>query len=201
MAKNPAQFDLDALQRGEAQAIQDWFETCSDALYAFAFFRVGKDESRATDVVQETFLEAMKRMSSYDSQRGSMVAWLTTLSRNHITRVMREAGLRAADEQKQRHDRELRRVYEQIAREPLPSEVLAKQETRDLVNETLSTMPGNYRTVLTLYYHRGLSLTEIAKRARKSQGAIKVLLHRARAAFKEAFLRLSQSPLEERGLL
>jgi RNA polymerase sigma factor (sigma-70 family) len=129
-----------------------------------------------------------------------MMAWLTTLSRNHITRVMREAGLSAADEQKQRLDRELRRIYEQIARDPLPSEVLAKQETRDLVNETLSTMPGNYRTVLKLYYHRGLSLAEISKRVNKSQGAIKVSLHRARAAFKEAFLRLSQLPLEERGL-
>ena len=200
MAKNPIQFDLDALQQGEAHAIRDWFETCSDRLYGFVFFRVGKDESRATDVVQETFLEAMRRMSTFDPQRGSMMAWLTTLSRNHITRVMREAGFGAADEQKQRLDRELRRVYEQIAMESLPSEVLAKQETRDLVNETLSTMPGNYRTVLTLYYHRGLSLAEIASRASKSPGAIKVLLHRARAAFKEAFLRLSQSPLEERGL-
>ena len=201
MAQNHIQFDLEALQRGEPQAIEDWFENCADPLYAFAYFRVGKDEQRATDVVQETFLEAMKRMSRYDPQRGSMMAWLTTLSRNPITRVMRDAGLCSAHEQKQRFDRELRLVYEQIAEESLPPEILARQETQDLVNETLSTMPGNYRTALKLYYHRGLSLVEIAQRASKSQGAIKVLLHRARAAFKETFLRLSQSPLEERGLL
>ena len=82
MAQNHIQFDLEALQRGEPQAIEDWFENCADPLYAFAYFRVGKDEQRATDVVQETFLEAMKRMSRYDPQRGSMMAWLTTLSRN-----------------------------------------------------------------------------------------------------------------------
>jgi len=200
MAQNHIQFDLEGLQRGESQAIEDWFEQFSDLLYAFAYFRVGQNESRAADVVQETFLAAMKRMSEFDPERGSMMAWLTTLSRNPITRVMREAGLRAADEQKQRLDRELRQAYERLASEPLPLEVLAKQETCELVNETLSTMPGNYRTVLTLHYHRGLSLAEIAQRASKSQGAIKVLLHRARVTFKETFLRLNQSPLEERGL-
>ncbi len=200
MGQNHTQFDLEALQRGEPQAIEDWFEKCSDAMYGFVFFRVGKDEQRATDVVQETFLEAMKRMSEYDPQRGSMMAWLTTLSRNHITRAMREAGLCAADEQKKRLERELSVAYQQIARESLPPVILAKQETHDLVNETLSTLPCNYRTVLKLYYHRGLSLTEIAERVNKSKGAIKVLLHRARAAFKEGFVRLSRLPLEERGL-
>jgi RNA polymerase sigma-70 factor, ECF subfamily len=201
MEQNPTQFDLERLQQGESQAIQDWFERYADALYAFVFYRVGKDESRAKDVVQETFLEAMKRMSAFDPERGSMMAWLTTLSRNHITRAMRDAGLLAADEQKQRIIRDLRQAYEEIARKPLPPELLSQQETRDLVNETLGTIPGNYRKVLTLYYHRGLSQGEIAQRANKSPGAIKVLLHRARLAFKEAFLRLSQTPLQERGLL
>jgi len=201
MEQNPTQFDLEGLQQGESQAIQDWFERYADELYAFVFYRVGKDESRAKDVVQETFLEAMKRMSAFDPERGSMMAWLTTLSRNHITRAMRDAGLLAADEQKQRVNRDLRQAYEEIARKPLPPELLSQQETRDLVNETLGTIPGNYRKVLTLYYHRGLSQGEIARRANKSPGAIKVLLHRARLAFKEAFLRLSQTPLQERGLL
>ena len=201
MGQNHAQFDLEALQRGESQAIQDWFERYADELYAFVFYRVGKDESRARDVVQETFLEAMKRIPAFDPERGSMMAWLTTLSRNHITRAMRDAGLLAADEQKQRINHDLRRAYEQIAQIPLPPELLSQQETRDLVNETLGSMPGNYRKVLTLHYHRGFSLAEIAQRANKSQGAIKVLLHRARLAFKEAFLRLSQTPQEERGLL
>ena len=201
MEQNHTEFDLESLQRGELRAIQAWFEQYADNVYAFVFYRVGKDESRAKDVVQETFLEAMKRISVFDPERGSMMAWLTTLSRNHITRAMREAGLLAANKQRQQINYELHRIYEQIAHEPIPPEVLSRQETRDLVNETLGTMPGNYRKVLTLYYHRGLSQAEIAQRANKSPGAIKVLLHRARAAFKEAFLRLSQTPQEKGGLL
>jgi len=59
MAQNDTQTDLNALQRGEPQAIKDWFETYSDVMYAFVFFRVGKDEQRATDVVHETFLEEL----------------------------------------------------------------------------------------------------------------------------------------------
>ena len=153
MEQNHTEFDLESLQRGELRAIQAWFEQYADNVYAFVFYRVGKDESRAKDVVQETFLEAMKRISVFDPERGSMMAWLTTLSRNHITRAMREAGLLAANKQRQQINYELHRIYEQIAHEPIPPEVLSRQETRDLVNETLGTMPGNYRKVLTLYYH------------------------------------------------
>jgi hypothetical protein len=35
MAQNHEQFDLEALQQGEPQAIEAWFEKYSDAMFAF----------------------------------------------------------------------------------------------------------------------------------------------------------------------
>ena len=74
-------------------------------------------------------------------------------------------GLGRWNRRRQALDRELLRSYQRIALEPLPEEVLARQETRDLVLETLATIPGNYRQVLSLFYDRDLSLRDIAARA------------------------------------
>lgn len=185
------------LQSHDPQGLTLWFERHVDALHAYVYYRVVRNEQLASEVVQETFLDAMKRIHRFDPKRGSMEAWLTTLSRNHITRALRGGGLGRWNRRRQTLDRELCRCYQQIALEPLPEEVLARQETRDLVLETLATIPGNYRQVLSLFYDRDLSLRDIAAQEKKSEGAVKVLLHRARIAFKDTFVKLSgQDALE-----
>lgn len=190
---------LEQLQAAEPQSIQAWFERYADSLYTFVYYRVGKDEQTASDVVQETFLDALSRIEQYDPERGSMEAWLTTLSRNFISRALKDRDMASLDQLWNHIDGELRACFERLASEPLPPDVLEKKETEYLVHMTLASIPGNYRTILTLYYHRELSLREIASRANKSEGAVKVLLHRARQAFKEAFLRLGDSGLCQGG--
>ena len=190
MEREPEPSYLDQLCARESHAIEQWFEAFADGLYTYAFYRVERDEQTAADVVQETFLEALGRIERYDPERGTMAAWLTTLSRNHIARALKAKGRLAAAGQGQALDAELRAWFERLTTEPLPPEVLERSETKDLVQMTLASIPGNYRMVLVLRYHRGLSLRDIATRARKSEGAVKVLLHRARQAFRETFSRL-----------
>lgn len=184
-------FDLGQLQSREPRAIQKWFESFADCLYTYVFYRVDGDEQTAADVVQDTFLEALAHIDRYDPERGTMMAWLTTLSRNHITRALKARGRFSAVAHWQSIDADLLASFQRLATEQLPQEVLEKKETRDLVQMTLASIPGNYRKVLVLYYHQGLSLRDIASRAKKPEGAVKVLLHRARQAFKEAFSRMA----------
>ena len=187
------------LQAKDPDAVKAWFERFVDSVYTFVYYRVGKDEQIACDVVQETFLDALTKIEQYDPERGSMEVWLTTLSRNFISRALKTRGMVSLDQIGSNVDRQLVACFERLATEPLPQEILEKKETHDLVCATLASIPGNYRTILTLYYHRGLSLRDIASRANKSEGAVKVLLHRARQAFKDAFLRLGDSGLCQGG--
>jgi len=182
---------LGRLQSREPHAIQEWFEAFADCLYTYVFYRVDGDEQTAADVVQDTFVEALAHIDQYDPERGTMAAWLTTLSRNHITRALKARGRFAAVAHWKSVDADLLASFQRLATEQLPQEALEKKETRDLVQMTLASIPGNYRKVLVLHYHRGLSLRDIASRAGKSEGAVKVLLHRARQAFKEAFSRMA----------
>ena len=195
-------FDNDAIKRlydKDPDTVKVWFEHFVDSVYTFVYYRVGRNEYIASDVVQETFLEALTRIERYDPERGSMEVWLTTLSRNFIAKALRTKGMASLDQVGSNVDRKLLACFERLATEPLPQDILEKKEAHDLVCATLASIPGDYRTILTLYYHRGLSLRDIASKTNKTEGAVKVLLHRARQAFKETFIRLGDSDLYQGG--
>lgn len=184
---------LKRLARGNTQAIEQWFNTYSDTLYTFVFYRVGKDPALAADIVQDTFLDGLRRINLYDPDRGSMFTWLTYLSKNFIKRTLRERGREISYERIwQDIDSGLLTAFEQIATEPLPDEVIEKAETAQLVQMTLANIPANYKHVLKQYYYQLKPPKEIAVSVGVSEGAIKTMLYRARQAFKTAFLRLEK---------
>ena len=188
------QSDLKRLLIKDTEAVKKWFHTYSDALYTFVYYRVGEDSNIAADVVQETFVQALRKITNYDSRRGSMLVWLTYLCKNNIKKALRAKHRHISYEQVwQEIDQCLLQAYELIATEPLSDEILEREETAELVRMTLANIPGNYKAVLTEHYYQQKALREIAASMGVSEGAVKVMLHRARDAFKAAFLRLLKS--------
>jgi RNA polymerase sigma-70 factor (ECF subfamily) len=176
------------------QEVERWFLEHADAIYTFVFYRVGKDEELATDVVQETFLSALERIDDYDPKRGPMLPWLTYTARNCIRKALKQRGrLKSLGDRWEVIDRKLLAAYGELASSPLPDEVLEKEETAELVQMALSNLPGNYRRALQEHYCRQRSLHEIARGLGVTEGAVKSLLHRARLAFKAAFETIANS--------
>ena len=190
-----AEIDLKELKQRDPRAVAGWVRIYGDPLYTFVFYRVGRNADDAADVVQETFLKAFRQIEDYDPQRGSMLAWLTYLSKNIIKKALRARRRHLSyDQAWQGVDASLRKAYGLIATEPLPEDVLESQETAELVRMTLGSIPGNYKRVLTEHYYRQMPLKEIAAALGVSEGVVKALVYRARQAFKVAFVRLSKFP-------
>lgn len=179
---------------GESSALQSFYEGHVDGLYAFVFYRVGRDAALAEDVVQETFLYALDHVEDYDPDRGSLRAWLCTSSRNVIRRHLR-AHRRAAELEQtwDRIDATLSQVFDALGTSPLSDEVLAREETRDLVNMTIANLPDEYRHALERKYVYGETLRDMAGGLDVSEDAVKSLLARARRAFREAFSTLNNA--------
>lgn len=184
--------ELRAAQRGDRDAIGRFYDAHVDGLYAFVLYRVGCDAALAEDVVQEVFALALARRASYDPARGSVAAWLTTLSRNairdHLRAHQRGDALAA---QWARIDATLAQTFAALADQPLPGDVVARAETRDLVHMAVANLPPPYRTALTRKYIDGESLEALAGELGISIDATKSLLARARRAFRDAFAALS----------
>lgn len=186
--KRPPDDDFALARRGDREAIGRFYEAYADGLYTFVFFRVGRDESLAEDVVQETFALALSNETAFDPARGSIGTWLTVLSRNVIRdhlKAHRQADSLAATWD--RIDATLAQVFAALAEKPLPGDVLARAETRDLVQMAIANLPEQYRSVLARKYVEGDSLEQVAAQLGISVDAAKSLLARARRAFRETF--------------
>jgi RNA polymerase sigma-70 factor (ECF subfamily) len=184
--------DLKAAQDGDRAAIARFYDAHVDGLYAFVFYRVGRDATLAEDVVQETFTLALTKRADYDPARGGVGSWLTVLSRNVIRDHLK--AHRKADELQatwERIDASLAQMFAAMADKPLPGEVLERAETRDLVHMAVAHLPEQYRTALTRKYVDGESLETLAKEMDISVDAAKSLLARARRAFRDTFATLS----------
>jgi RNA polymerase sigma-70 factor (ECF subfamily) len=184
--------DLRAAKAGDRDAIARFYDVHVDGLYAFVFFRVGRDSTLAEDVVQETFTIALSRQSDYDPARGSVGSWLTVLSRNVIRDQLR--AHRRGDELQEaweRIDATLAQTFAAMAERPLPGDILERAETRDLVHMAVANLPEQYRNALVRKYVDGESLDAIAQELGISADAVKSLLARARRAFRDTFATLS----------
>jgi len=184
--------DLASAQQGDRTAISRFYDAHVEGLYAFVFYRVGRDQTLAEDVVQETFTLALAKRASYDPARGSVGSWLTVLSRNVIRDHLR--AHRKSDELQQtwkRVDATLAQVFAAMAERPLPGEVLERAETRDLVHMAVANLPEQYRTALNRKYVDGESLETLSRELGISVDATKSLLARARRAFRDTFAALS----------
>ena len=184
--------DLAAARTGDKQAIARFYEAHVDGRYTFIYYRVGRDTALAEDVVQETFAIALSKQAEYDEARGSVGSWLTVLSRNvirdHLRAHTRSDKLATTWD---RIDHTLAQTFAAMAEQPLPGEVLEREETRDLVHMAIANLPEQYRTALTRKYVDGESLETLAGELGISVDATKSLLARARRAFRDTFATLS----------
>jgi len=185
---------LARLKDGDAEALTPFYERFVDGLYAFVFYRVGKNPTLAEDVVQETFLYALDHLELYDPNKGSPATWLSLSSKNFIRKHLK---LQQRSEQLmelwERIDERLVEALAAVDSAPLSDELIERTETRELVNMTIAHLPESYRRALNGKYVEGESLAELAEQLELSESATKSLLARARDAFRATFQTLSQA--------
>lgn len=188
-APEPFQADLtlrDALLTGDREAAEDFFRRHLETLYEFVHYRVGGDRAAAEDLVQDTFLTAIDRLRAFDG-RSSLHGWLCGIARNKIRAHRRRLRPVRMEDVLAEADPEIEAILLAIDREPLPDAVLEREETKELVGATLSSLPPDYREVLVAKYVEELSTAEIAARAGRNEKAAESTLARARAAFGRVF--------------
>jgi RNA polymerase sigma-70 factor, ECF subfamily len=182
--------------RGDTDAVKLLAEAALQPLYAFCLYRVGRSRDLCEEVVQETLVRAIRELDRYDPVRAgdNIFPWLTGLARNEISRVLaRSKNAVSLEAMWARMDKELLALYARLELEPFGDELLQREETRDLVNTTMSQLPPHYREALEAKYVSGKSVRDIAVLSSVSEKAVESLLTRARQAFRIAFLALSRN--------
>lgn len=186
------QLDNEALRRGiisgDEDILEAFYEKYFARLYRYIYYRVGHDHQHAEEVVNDTFVEAVEKIERYDPERGSIEAWLITMSRNKIRSLNNSLG-RATSYEKSWSmiDGELDTIFADISQVSEQEAYLENEELSNVVGMVMGSLPEDYSKVLEMKYIRDLSTREIAALLMKTEKSVESKLTRARAAFRQIF--------------
>jgi RNA polymerase sigma-70 factor (ECF subfamily) len=183
MSSSPAT-SLALAAAGDSQALERFYASTVDGLYASIYARVSGDRSVTEDAVHDTYTLALDRLGDFDAERGSVASWLVSLSRN-VVRQHRQTRRRSRGSGLTVVRADGLQSLGPLDGAPLSDEVLARRETRAAVNRALEALSPQHQTLLTDKYLLGRTLSEMADELRITPEAAKSLLARARAAFRE----------------
>ncbi len=151
-----------------------------DKVYRFVFFRVGADKALAEDLVSEIFLKALKAFATFDEDK-SHSAWIMTIAKNHLANHWRDT-------------RPTSPLPSELDTDPVGGEGLHTNDKWLLASgqkelqkfflgqeltSVLAKLAPDEQEIVTFHYLYGYSYAEIAEERGATEGATKVMAHRA----------------------
>jgi len=166
-----------AVRRGDAERYRELVERHERRVFAVAWSRLG-DAALAEEATQEAFIRAYRRLWLL-GDGAKFAAWVNTIARHMAINL----GLR--------HRRELNKRKRWALENPENSTAEKSADetdplcTPETLRQTLAELPAAHRECLVLFYLEGKSGAEAAAALGISEAALRVRLHRARAALRE----------------
>jgi RNA polymerase sigma-70 factor, ECF subfamily len=164
-----------AVQLGDEARFEEIYRGCFDRVYALAYSLLG-DEHAAEDVVQETFLAALRALPRFRPQPGvPFVAWLLRIARNGA--LMR---LRATSRLTVLEPEVLAERLEQRASSPA-----TEAADQSDIGRALAGIPARQQQVLLLRFTFDLSAADVARVMNTTPAGVRQLQRRALASLRE----------------
>jgi RNA polymerase sigma-70 factor, ECF subfamily len=171
------------LQAGESEAIREIFQANFDRLYTFIYHNVGWDQTVTEDIVQDTFLAAIKTARSFKGD-SHVYTWLAAIAHHKISdyyrKLKRERARFDRFQDNYSCDMEVATANEKSA-----EKFVETTEAKVLVGQALQGLPNDYRQVLLLKYIEEMTVADIGRVMQRSSKSVEGLLSRARKALRE----------------
>jgi len=159
-------------QSGDHEAFGELYDRYVDVVYRYIYYRVS-NATLAEDLTSETFLRALRRISSYTWQGRDFGAWLVTIARNLIADHFKSGRYRM-----EVATSDLVEAGADRSQEGPENEVLASI-TNEALLEAVKKLNPEQQECVSLRFLQGMSVAETAAIMGKNEGAIKALQYRA----------------------
>jgi RNA polymerase sigma-70 factor (TIGR02943 family) len=169
------------------EEVEQWFEDHGDGLYRFSLLRVG-DSGHAEDLVQETFLAALKSWESYKGE-STIRGWLLGIMKHKIADHFRKEGRFKAIKGEFENDSKIKEQFGLFCWVkgfgPTkwgndPQEAHLNNRFLTVVNKCLEDLTPLQREIFVLREMEEYKTKEIEKISGMSGNHIRVTLYRAR---------------------
>jgi RNA polymerase sigma-70 factor (ECF subfamily) len=160
-------------RNGDSEAFGHLYRRYVDPIYRYLLVRSG-DSKEAEDLAEDVFFRAFQALGSYRERGWPFSAFLYQVAKNvlidYYRRQKPETGIAAPE-----------LPIEELR--PLDERIIRDEQMRDL-RRAMDDMPLNYREVIILRIILAMPTTVVANWMNMTEGATRVLLHRALAALR-----------------
>ena len=164
---------------GNQEAIEIFVRRYETGIFRLALSIMG-DPAEANEVVQETFLSALRALPSYQEKQ-SVKAWLYIIALNHSRSHLRKRKVI------ERLKGTLTSIFKvEFQKQTLPEEAAIQNETEAALWHSLNQLDERHRIVVILRYFHELSVAEISEILAVKEGTIHSRLHTAREKLRDA---------------
>ncbi|MDI9517998.1 MAG: RNA polymerase sigma factor [Bacillota bacterium] len=172
---------------GDSDAFTKLYEMTYQKVYFFSLY-LTKNETLAQDVVQETFIDALKYLDTLKNNK-AFVAWLNKINYSTALRILKkEKNISLTDEY----------LYNipDTSESSYPMEMIIKDDQRNEVLQCIATLPYGLRAVIILKYYHDMKDREIALILDCPVGTVKSRLNTARRMLKEQLVARKEAVYE-----
>ena len=168
-AVDPDLADVRAAQRDRA-AFATLYRRYLDRVYGYCFYLLG-DHHDAEDATERTFVAALASLDRFRDEGASFRSWLFRIAHNQLANALRARGRQRASP--------LDAVGEPVAAGADPARMAGVADDARRLRAAVAALSEDRRQVIVLRFLDGLSAREIGEVLGRSEGAVRVLQHRA----------------------
>ena len=142
------------------------YKKYASKVFNYFWYRTGHDRDLSEDLLQETFLRAFKKLSSFKDKGYSYLTYLLTIAHNVLIDHYRKPESAPIEEA-----------------ETVPYEItqdIEKKIEAENLWRAIQTLPADDRDVLLMKYQSEMPIRDIAEVMNKSENAVKLQLSRTR---------------------
>lgn len=168
----------------DPEVFGELYDIYVDQIYRFIYFKVGRKEE-AEDLTGDVFLKTWQYINEMGSEViDNLRAFLYQTARNTVIDFYRSRDQKEFVALPQENDEEKPRMEIIDEKQDLVEKIELASDLEE-VKKALQKIREEYREIIVLRFVEEMSVKETAEILGKSEGAVRVLLHRAIAALKE----------------
>jgi RNA polymerase sigma-70 factor (ECF subfamily) len=165
---------VDRAAAGDTEAFGYLYDIYADRIYRHIYYRTSSVEE-AKDLTQDVFIEAWRALPRYKRTKTPFLGWLFTICRHTVIdyyRTKKDHAYLSNEIIVEDHGK---------GPEKLIEEQFAQQEVR----RSILQLPEDQQQVIIMSFIEGFPYSEIAATLNKSEGNIRVIVHRALKRMRE----------------
>jgi RNA polymerase sigma-70 factor (ECF subfamily) len=139
-------------------------------IYNYVYYRIGRSAD-AEDLTERVFFQALENLPRYEFRGAPFSAWLFRIAHNLVANWHRDSGRHPTEPIDESSDQ-----WEDRAADP-PGDALYAEEKREL-RDLVGGLPADRQQLLVMKFVEERSNADIAREMRRTEGAVKALLHR-----------------------